>query len=262
MPTSPWTRYDPRALRRSWDRQQEYHVPEREERFEVMLDLLAASLAARPRILDLGCGTGSLSERVLRRFPSARVWAVDYDPVLLRIGREGLGDVGGRLTWVEGDLRTSGWLSQLPRGRFDAVVSTTALHWLRPKELKQLFRSLAPKLRTGGLFLNGDSMPYGPAGTRSRSPRIVKLVRAVRASRKPARPPPGVLPWEVWWKNAERLPALQKEFAERQRRYPHAHEDIPTPSVLEQMAMLRAAGFHETAVVWQQLTNRVLVAVR
>ncbi|EQD47697.1 Methyltransferase type 11 domain protein, partial [mine drainage metagenome] len=121
-----WTTY-----RTSWDRMQERYVPEREDRFAVMGDILTEALPRSARILDLGTGLGSLAERLARRMPSAQIVAVDHDPVLLRIARESLAGSPARIQWVDLDLRTPQWAEALPRGRYDAVVSTTALHWLR-----------------------------------------------------------------------------------------------------------------------------------
>ena len=76
-----------------WDAQQQRHIPDREERFAAMVDAVAAFAGPEPRVLDLGCGPGSLSARVLDRIPGASVVAIDADPVLLAIGR---GALGGR----------------------------------------------------------------------------------------------------------------------------------------------------------------------
>ena len=251
-----------RALRASWDRQQEYHIPEREVRFEVLLAVLARMLPPRSRILDLGCGTGSLSERVLRRFPRARVWALDYDPVLLRLGRAGVGDVGGRLTWVEADLRTPRWADALSPGRFDAAVSTTALHWLTARELRGLFRALASRLRPGAIFLNGDGIPFDRRPGRPEASRIPRLAGALDGARTPARPPSGTLSWSAWWRMVNSLPALRGEAAERRRRYPSSHEGVVAPSIGWHTRELYRAGFAEVAVVWQQGADRVVLAVR
>jgi len=113
-----------------WDRQQEAFNPTREARFDAMMDVLEVRLGRRFRVLDLGCGPGSFSQRILRRFPAARVVAVDYDPVVRQIGQGALGTMGGRLTWVDAKLGAPGWRRALPPGRFDGAVSTTALHWL------------------------------------------------------------------------------------------------------------------------------------
>src|SRR5271165_6865287 len=89
---------------RRWDRQQAGYLPFREERFDAMFDALEALLPPDFIALDLGSGPGSLSQRLLDRFPRARSVAVDQDPVLLAIGQGSLGDVGGRLRWVDADL--------------------------------------------------------------------------------------------------------------------------------------------------------------
>ncbi|MGC1407228.1 MAG: SAM-dependent methyltransferase, partial [Candidatus Dormiibacterota bacterium] len=66
----------------SWDRQQARALPDREERFSVLLSLIGAVAGDYPpRVLDLACGCGSITSRVLNRFPSASVVAADLDPV-------------------------------------------------------------------------------------------------------------------------------------------------------------------------------------
>ena len=107
-----------------------------------MVDAVAAFAGPEPRVLDLGCGPGSLSARVLDRIPGASVVAIDADPVLLAIGRGALGE-GRQLEFIDADLRTD-WVSRLPSpGPYDAAVSTTALHWLRLEQLIHLYHALA-----------------------------------------------------------------------------------------------------------------------
>lgn len=238
-----------------WDRMQEGFSPERERRFQAMFDLLAAQLPSRFTALDLGCGPGSTSDRLLERFPRARSVAVDFDPVVLRVGRGALGDREGRLTWVEADLRDPGWTKRVPRLRYDAAVSTTALHWLDPPGLKRLYRGLHRLLRPGGVFLNGDVMPYG-----SRSPTLSELARKVRVVRfgKGPRRAQGDA-WTRWWNDLRREGALRPEFDERDRRFPRTHHDERPPTVDAHRAALRSAGFRMSAVVWQDLENRVLL---
>jgi trans-aconitate methyltransferase len=115
-----------------WDAQQEGYVPEREARFTAMFGALAALLPASFVALDLACGPGSISQRLLTRFPGARAIAVDIDPVMLAIGQ---GTIDGRLRWIQADLTSPGWLEELGETQVDAVLSTTALHWLPPEPL-------------------------------------------------------------------------------------------------------------------------------
>src|SRR5262245_57860867 len=147
---------------RRWDTQQEGYVPEREARFTAMFDALAELLPASFVALDLACGPGSISQRLLARFPDAHAVAVDIDPVILAIGRGAIGTVEGRLQWIEADLASPDWLDVLGDSQIDAVLSTTALHWLEAEPLARLYDDLARVLRPGGLFLNGDHMAFGP----------------------------------------------------------------------------------------------------
>ncbi len=145
-----------------WDAQQTGYVPKREERFGVMLDVLEALLPAEFVALDLACGPGAISQRLLARFPKARCVAIDMDPVMLAIGEGALGTCHGRLRWVDGDLAEKGWVESIGEEEVDAVLSTTALHWLSTPHLVALYRQLAALMRPGGVFLNGDNMEFGP----------------------------------------------------------------------------------------------------
>lgn len=102
------------------------------------IDLIAAipDLAAR-RIVDLGCGTGRLTERLRARWPGAEVTGLDGSAAMLERARENFPDIA----WIEGDI--SAWR---PAGDVDIILSNAALHWLPDHEtlLPRLFGHLAP----------------------------------------------------------------------------------------------------------------------
>src|SRR5205823_13275463 len=116
---------------RRWDLQQEDSLPDREDRFTALIDAVEEGTGRPdPLVLDLGCGPGSLSVRLLDRIPAATVVAVDADPLLLTLGRAAYGE-RARLRFADCDLRAPGWAAALGLDRLaDAAVSTTALHWL------------------------------------------------------------------------------------------------------------------------------------
>jgi SAM-dependent methyltransferase len=244
---------------RRWDEQQESFNPEREHRFGAMLDALEASIGRRFTVLDLGSGPGSLSLRILRRFPAARAAAVDYDPVVRQIGEGALGNVRGRLKWVDAKIGSPGWTAVLPHPRYDAAVSTTALHWLTPRELTQLYSDLARILRRGGVFLNGDYMPWD-----ARDRRLARLGADVLKVRFPRRGRGGDVEWGAWrrwWEDARRAPELGDAFREHDRRVA-GHPSRSDVTLAVHRRRLRAAGFGTVAVVWQDFENRVLFARR
>jgi len=243
-------------LQTRWDRQQETGIPDREARFSAMLEALGAAVGSRFRVLDLGCGTGSLSERILRKYPKARSVAIDHDPVLLKIGRTGLGNFGGRLTWVDVDLRRPEWTTQLPVRRFDAAVSTTVLHWLTGSQLSRLYREVAGVLRPGGWLLNGDQVEYSMDSEQFR-----RLSRSVHRAFDSSGRAPGET-WDAWWRSVLADPRLAAEAELHRIRYPHAHTDTPTPDLAGHVRRLKAAGFREVDLVWSHWDNRILAALR
>ena len=238
---------------------QEGYIATREGRFSRMFDIIGAGLPARFRALDLGCGPGSLSVRLLRRFPSARVVAIDHDPLMLALGRAGYGTFNGRLTWVDADLRKEGWSRHIPQARgFDAVVSTTALHWLTPTRLGWVYREARSVLRRGGILLNGDKAPID-GRVKSLAERCERALQDSQHAYSQEHPSEG---WETWWANIERMPSMTELLAERKRRYgseSHHEDALPASGHL---ARLRRAGFREAEVLWRDLSNVVIVALK
>jgi SAM-dependent methyltransferase len=242
---------------RRWDEQQQTYLPYREWRFRTMLDVLEATVGGSARVLDLGSGPGSLSSRMLERFPRVQVVAVDYDPVVLRIGQGALGSYGGRLTWVDTKIGGRDWTDQLPAGKFDAAVSTTALHWLPPGSLRRVYRDLGRLIRPDGVVMNGDRLPWGPDEPRLQ--RLAERVRKVRVKRAGRRPDWGA--WRRWWREAARVPALRERFVEQRRRQAQHPKETALP-LKAQIGALRRGGFRTVAVVWQNIEDRVLFAQR
>jgi SAM-dependent methyltransferase len=244
---------------RRWDAQQEGYVPEREARFTAMFDALAELLPTSFVVLDLACGPGSISQRLLARFPDARAIAVDIDPVLVAIGRGALGTVNGRLRWVETDLASPDWLTALGETRVDAVLSTTALHWLPPEPLAGVYRDLGRLLRPGGLLLNGDNLAFGPA-----LPTLDHLSQRLlgRQWSDAAFAARGIETAEQWWEALALEPAFAPLLTERTRRFAGKRRQESSPGFDFHVTALRDAGFREVATIWQTLSNRVLLAVR
>jgi SAM-dependent methyltransferase len=241
-----------------WEAQQSRSLLGREERFQVMIDFVRAAVGPAPKLVDLGCGPGSLTVRLVEALPDASVLAVDADPLLLELGRRAIGGHEGRINWVQADLRDPGWMTGLP-GQVDAVLSTTALHWLSPEELTGLVTRLAAVVRHGGVFLNGDNMTFDPhqAGLQRLIDRLGE--EAARREGEAA----GGETWHEWWTAVSAEPGLQALLRERSAAGWGGHPDHRLPGELTFLrAALLRSGFAEAATVWQRLDNRVLAAIR
>ena len=245
------------SLLDSWDEQQDSCIPNRQAKFEAMLAVLEAYVPSSFKALDLGSGPGSLSLRLLRKFPRAAVVAVDFDPVLLMIGQGALRHYGKRIRWVDADIGAVGWRSHLPSGKFDVVVSSTAIHWMDKERLRRLYNDLARILRKGGVFLNGDVMPWG-RGTE----RLHEVAEKLRYSRH------GTLevefaPWHQWWEKVEKEEEeLAPRFRERKERFARIPASKGMLPIQNHVRMLKGAGFSEVDTIWQNLLeDRVLAAI-
>ena len=216
-----------------WEIQQQGYLPDREDRFTALIDAVEEAAGRRdPLVLDLGCGPGSLSVRLLDRMPAARVIAIDTDPVLLALG--------------------------LDRPA-DAAVSTTALHWLRPEALHVMYARLATVLRPGGLLLDGDDFKDDAVAV----PTLARLGQALIEREEQRRFPDG-LPesWSGWWDGIKEDPALATPVAEReQRRLSEDHHGSESVQLATHVDGLRAAGFAEIGTLWQRGENRILAGV-
>jgi SAM-dependent methyltransferase len=242
-----------------WDSQQEGYVPEREARFSAMFDALAELLPTSFVALDLGCGPGSLSQRLLGRFPAARAIAVDMDPMMLAIGQGAIGTMDGRLRWIEADLASPDWLGALGETHVDTVLSSTALHWLEPEPLARLYHELGRVLRPGGVFLNGDHMAFEPA-----LPTCARLSSRALDSQwtDAAFAARHIETAEQWWDALSAEPAVAPLLADRAARFAGKHRQQSPPGFDVHAAALRDAGFAEVGTIWQMLSDRILLAVR
>ena len=261
-PERPWKREAcpdrawAEAWQQSWDHQQEGYMPDREERLAALLDVIEAAAGPRPLVLDLACGTGTISRRLLQRFPEARSIAVDIDPALLTIARATLGD-DERVRIVRADLGDAGWVRALPETPVDAVLTATALHWLAEPVLWRLYRDLAGIVRPGGAVANADQM--APPDL----PRLGAALAAVEERRRDGVRADGRPDWDGWWDIAAADPVLADAVAERRALFGGVNHpaEFDPPSSWHARALLDA-GFAEAGVVWRSGTGAVIAALR
>ena len=96
------------------------------------------------RVLDAGCGSGRLTERLLERLPRGTVVALDGSAGMLDEARARLARFGDRVIYVRADLGSP----PLPvHGPMDAVLSTATFHWVLDHD--RLFDGLASVMRGG-----------------------------------------------------------------------------------------------------------------
>lgn len=237
-------------LRRTWENQQSIHKRDRELRFQLILDHVDQLAGPPARVLDLGCGPGSLTRRVLARFPRAQVVALDIDPLLLHLAA-GAFATDARVEIVRRNLDDPDWAAGLTPG-FDAVVTTTALHWLSPAALERVYRGAAELLRPGGVFANADWMLIENERLRSAAHDLhqAHLRSAFDA---------GAESCDEWYHRAYGLPPYQGLWAERERVLAHWDGDLMR-SASWHLDLLRRSGFAAADLVWRRGNDALAIA--
>lgn len=121
-------------------------IPHRQAGEETLLAELPTTVR---RALDLGCGNGHLLSLILARYPQATGVGLDFSPTMLEQSRQRFqGD--GRVTLVEHNMDLP-----LPAlGRFDAVVSSFAIHHCSDQRKREIYAEIWEMLEPGGVFCN------------------------------------------------------------------------------------------------------------
>ncbi|MEW6388823.1 MAG: methyltransferase domain-containing protein [Thermodesulfobacteriota bacterium] len=106
---------------------------------EELLALSEAALIRARRILEIGCGTGFLTQKLRQANPGAWLVAVDLDAALINRARARLG-FDSRVAYVVADGEAWG------QGEFDLIVSNSTFQWFTnpPETLKSYFHRLSP----------------------------------------------------------------------------------------------------------------------
>lgn len=160
-----------------------WHTPEAYDRATGPLQqrnaALVASLHPRPdlvrRAYEVGCGTGALTRELVETLPQAGITALDVSADMLRQA-EARGLAPGRVDFRLGSFLDEAEGDEGAEGRYDAVFSNAALHWLHP-HYADCFARVRRLLVPGGLLCAATAGRSEAADTFDR--RIEEATRGV-----------------------------------------------------------------------------------
>ena len=179
------------------------------------------------RILDLGCGTGNLTERILKHYPEAEIDALDISEDILKESQKRFKDKPN-VRYIQADFQKM----HLPPGSYDLVLSSIAIHHIQDQEKAVLYREIFQALSTDGLFIFADQ-------TRG----ITEDIYQKHIFR--------------WKEEAFKLGSTQENW-DMWMAHQDAH-DFHTP-VNWHLKQLELAGFKELDVIWKNIMWAILWA--
>ena len=107
-----------------------------------------ANIKPSHRILDIGCGTGTLVVQLKRENASAQVFGIDPDPKALRRAKTKISRAGVSVKLDEG------FADELPyeKSFFDRVFSSFMFHHLEDEDRERMLSEVLRVLKPGGSF--------------------------------------------------------------------------------------------------------------
>lgn len=230
--------YDLPARVARYDADMEIMHPLRAKMADIAIEALPFARGGALSAIDLGAGTGYFTQRVLAEFPRAEVIAIDGAAAMMDLAKARLAGVAERVRWVVSDFRALG-RDVAPAGSVDLVLSAFALHHLSAGEKLAVLTSLAPCLKPGGWFVNADLVI-------AERPAVEERIQQLRVE--------GIV---------RRAPAGDGRFAEAAVVRAHldaleANEGDRPLTLLEDLRIIRAAGFGGAEVLWKEYREAVI----
>jgi len=126
-------------------------VPRYHKQHLIINEILPETNNADIRVLDLGCGNGTLSELILKRYPQAAVVGLDLTPKMLKAYEKKLADYKDRYDLILGDYRFE------PIGNnYDIILAGLTLHHLTWGERRDFYKMIYTVLNPHGSFISSD----------------------------------------------------------------------------------------------------------
>ena len=200
-------------------------------RYDEMVDRLVEHLpTTASRILELGCGTGNVTLRLIARYPGAQITIVDAAPEMIELTSRRAASRGTAGLKAVSALFED---ADLPAASFDLVASSMSLHHVRDKA--SLYRGIRGWLAPGGSLRFADMF----LGATEETQREF---------------------WDRWIEFCRRPGHCTEEELKGLIDHAAAHDHyVP---LAEHFRMLSEAGFRNIDCVWRNYMYAVVIADR
>jgi len=204
-------------------------IPYYEQMITALIDSVQFEPFAAIRIIDLGCGTGTVAKRLGDKFPNSTIVCLDIASKMIEIAKY---KMSGRKNteFIVGDFSKIEF-----KEPFDVVVSSLALHHIQTdEEKKEFYTKIYKVLTNSGQFLNADVVLAS-----------TDYLQNINMNR-----------WIDYMNKSVPMDEIQQ-------RWLPAHKTEDRPSILmEQLKWLDEIGFENVDVIWKYYNFSVYGGVK
>lgn len=145
-----------------WDEIAVFGNHTRGEQLDIILSILKKEYQSGKTILDLGIGSGQVTEIIFANIAEADIVGVDYSPAMLEIAQKRLHSFSKQYKLFQQDFVNVEKLS-LPEKQYQIAITVQALHHIYHQHKKNIFKYIYEILENNGIFLISDSVAIDTA---------------------------------------------------------------------------------------------------
>jgi tRNA (cmo5U34)-methyltransferase len=193
-------------------------IPHYKDMINTLISSIPYEQDAPVKVLDLGCGTGTVTQTLKKQFKNAKVTCLDLAENMIEMAKLKLHDYTD-IEYTVGDFYEYNFTE-----KYDVIVSSLALHHLATDEDKKgFYKKIYEALTHGGIFLNAD---------------------AVLASNKQLQKI-----YTAKWKEFMNLSISMEEIEEKW--VPAAETEDHPAKITDHIDWLREIGFKDVDILWK-----------
>jgi len=190
--------------------------------YKDMIDALISSIPFERddsiKVLDLGCGTGTITKTLKEKFKNAHATCLDIAENMVEMAKFKLHEYND-IIYVVGDFYDYDFTE-----KYDVIVSSLALHHLvTDEDKKEFYKKIYDALAQGGVFVNADAV-LGPN----------KCLQEIYTTK---------------WKEFMNLSISMEEIEEKW--IPAAETEDHPAKLIDHLDWLRDTGFKDVDVIWK-----------
>lgn len=143
------TKFDDISL--EYDRQRRNLIPCFDDFYNIAISMIETT-AVKPKVLDIGAGTGLFSSFLLKEILNAKLTLIDISEGMLNVAKQRFKDVS-KVEYIVGDYTQYNFLDN-----YDIIISALSIHHLTDEQKIALYKKVFSILKPNGVFVNCDQV--------------------------------------------------------------------------------------------------------